>query len=362
MSESSLSDSLVPDAQLEKALRQAVKHLYKSDPEQITVKKIRTNVEQDLELDPGFFKDDQLWNARSKEIIRSEAVQEAQSQPASSQPAPVLSPSMVAEPSSNNNKGGNRKKRPSMSNDGPKKRQKNGKLDKASTNDSPNQPLRSPAAEAGSHPSKSSSPLSELDVKTQDIVADTTHDGKPGEAAIDHASESELSSLLDEDPKPKKRGRKASSEKPKSKRKEGSKSAKVPQQPVNPDTEEVKRLQGWLVKCGIRKMWFRELAPYDTPKAKIRHLKDMLAEAGMTGRYSQEKATQIREERELKADLADVQAGDKHWGKAKEEEDSEKEESEKEKEAGKGEKPRRRLARGLQELDFLKDDEGEESD
>lgn len=96
-------------------------------------------------------------------------------------------------------------------------------------------------------------------------------------------------------------------------------------------------------------MWFKELAPYDTPKAKIWHLKDLLSEAGMTGRYSQEKATQIREERELKADLADVQAGNQQWGKTESEED-------------KVGRPRRRLARGLQELDFLKDDDGEETD
>ena len=51
-----------------------------------------------------------------------------------------------------------------------------------------------------------------------------------------------------------------------------------------PDQAEIKRLQG------IRKFWSKELASYDTPKAKIKNLKQMLAEAGMTGRYSQEKA------------------------------------------------------------------------
>lgn len=74
MSESPLSDAPVPDVHLETALRQAVKQLYTVDPEQITVKKIRTNVEQDLELDPGFFKDDPSWNTRSKQVIQSEVV------------------------------------------------------------------------------------------------------------------------------------------------------------------------------------------------------------------------------------------------------------------------------------------------
>ncbi|KAI4199491.1 MAG: hypothetical protein LQ350_004557 [Teloschistes chrysophthalmus] len=348
MSESPLSDAPVPDVHLETALRQAVKQLYTVDPEQITVKKIRTNVEQDLELDPGFFKDDPSWNTRSKQVIQSEVdIQEAQSQPPSSQPAPIPSHSTGAGPSSKDARKGNGKKRPSISSEGPKKPPKTRKPNKSSTNDNVNQSLEPAAAEAGSDQSKSSSPLSEIDFKE----ANTAREEKPSKAAADQASESELSSLIDEGPKPKKKGRKASLEKPKSKKKDGLKRAKAPQQPADPDTEEIKRLQGWLVKCGIRKMWFKELAPYDTPRAKIRHLKDMLAEAGMTGRYSQEKATQIRDERELKADLADVQAGNKHWGKAESEEKSEE-----------GEKPRRRLARGLQELDFLKDDEGEESD
>ena len=161
-------------------------------------------------------------------------------------------------------------------------------------------------------------------------------------------SESELSDVLDEDPKPKVKRRSTESEKPKPKKAAASKASK-PEQPVDPDAEEIKRLQGWLVKCGIRKMWWKELQPYDTQQAKIRHLKSMLSDAGMSGRYSNEKANQIKEERELKADLEAVQAGNKQWGKT----DSE------EAETGRG---KRRLAKGLEKLDFLNDDDGEETD
>ena len=189
-------------------------------------------------------------------------------------------------------------------------------------------------------PLASSNPLSDSD-KSVPKVANNAIDQQD--------SESEMSVLIEEDPKRKKRAAKAKSEKPSSKKREGSKPAKVPQQPSDPDSEEIKRLQGWLIKCGIRKMWFRELAPYDTSKAKIRHLKDMLTGAGMTGRYSQEKATQIREERELKADIEAVQAGAKQWGRVSSDEED-------------GGRPRRKVAKGLQELDFLKDDDGEDSD
>lgn len=164
-------------------------------------------------------------------------------------------------------------------------------------------------------------------------------------------SESEMSDVLDEAPKPKKRSRKSGSPKPKTKKPESSKAKKPSEEPADPDAEETKRLQGWLVKCGIRKMWYKELAPYDTPKAKIRHLKSMLVDAGMTGRYSTEKANQIKEERELKADLEAVQEGAQKWGKTASEEEN----------ASAG-RPKRKLAKGLEGLDFLHDSDGEETD
>lgn len=158
-----------------------------------------------------------------------------------------------------------------------------------------------------------------------------------------------MSEVLDEAPKPRRKRKSAKAEKGIPKKAKTARPAR-PEEATDPDTEDIKRLQGWLTKCGIRKMWWKELQPYDTSKSKIRHLKELLAEAGMTGsRYSAEKAAQIKEERELKADLEAVQAGDKQWGmgEAKEEDEI---------------KPKRRLAKGLKELDFLNDDDGEETD
>ena len=61
-------------------------------------------------------------------------------------------------------------------------------------------------------------------------------------------------------------------------------------------------------------MWGRELAKFSTTQERINHLRGMLAEIGMTGRYSNEKAKKIKEERELAADLEAVQEGAKAWG------------------------------------------------
>jgi len=160
--------------------------------------------------------------------------------------------------------------------------------------------------------------------------------------------------VLDEEPQPS-RKRQQSSEAPKQKKTAPTKKKPTPKAKdadQNPDQSEIKRLQGWLIKCGIRKFWSKELAPYDTSKAKIKHLKEMLADAGMKGRYSLEKAKQIREERELKADLEMVQEGAKQWGTGSPEAE----------EASDSGPRRRRLTRGRQSLAFLEDEDGEETD
>ena len=166
--------------------------------------------------------------------------------------------------------------------------------------------------------------------------------GKSTNEAPDLESESEMSVVIDEKPKRKSKTRESGSGKSRSSKTARPRaSKKADEKPVDADADEIKRLQGWLVKCGIRKMWYKELAPYHSPKMKIQHLKTMLSDAGMTGRYSMEKATHIRNERELKADLEAVQEGDKQWGKSESDDEAPA-------------KPRRRkLARGLQELDVL---------
>jgi hypothetical protein len=102
------------------------------------------------------------------------------------------------------------------------------------------------------------------------------------------------------------------------------------------------------VKCGVRKVWSKELARYDTPREKIKHLKQMLKDVGMEGKYSVEKAARIKEERELAKELEAVQEGERSWGNA---------------DAGEGGRPRRRAARAAAKVvvpKFDDDDEDEE--
>ena len=174
-------------------------------------------------------------------------------------------------------------------------------------------------------------------------------------------SESELSEVIDEAPPPRKR-KKAKNRSTDRNSGKVSLDPKVRQstrggknkadEKLSSQEVEIKRLQSWLIRCGIRKVWYKELALHPTAQAKIKHLKDMLKDASMEGRFSAEKANRIREQRELKADLEAVQEGAKMWGQTESEDSTE------------GRKPERgrRLARGLRNLDFLGSDDGEETE
>ena len=159
-----------------------------------------------------------------------------------------------------------------------------------------------------------------------------------------------MSDVIDEPPPKKKRQKKSTS--PSETKGKGKKAAAKPAKvakELSPDEEEIKRLQGWLVKCGIRKIWGVELKKFDTPKEKIKHLKSLLEDVGMTGRYSTDKAKQIKEQRELKAELEAAKEFNDQWGQkgsGDEDDDGSEDEAKSRKEA----QPRRLRPKGL--VDF----------
>jgi hypothetical protein len=118
-------------------------------------------------------------------------------------------------------------------------------------------------------------------------------------------SDSSLSSLVDETPKRKRKSKEPSAGRSKTSKKPTGEST---------DDAEVRKLQGQLVKCGVRKIWGIELKECRDSKAKIRHLRQMLKDIGIEGRFSEAKAREIREARELAADLAAVQEMESYWG------------------------------------------------
>ena len=62
--------------------------------------------------------------------------------------------------------------------------------------------------------------------------------------------------------------------------------------------------QSFVTACGVRKVWSREFKDIlDDKAAQIRRLKSILADLGMSGRLSMEKAKAIRAKRELAQEL-----------------------------------------------------------
>jgi len=210
-------------------------------------------------------------------------------------------------------------------------------------------------------------------------------------------SESEMSVVLDEEPKPKRKRRSksemASSTSTKTKTPKEPKApkpakAKVPAatKDLTEDEQQIKTLQSQLKKCGMNKIWQFELKQYgDDNKAKIRHLQKALKEIGMAGRFSEARAKEIKEMRELQADLQAVKEGEKQWGldrgrrasrgsskkKSLKEDSGDEEEGDQEKDDENGkrsrsrsvsEQPKARKPRARAALAFLDDDEDDSDD
>lgn len=160
---------------------------------------------------------------------------------------------------------------------------------------------------------------SEEDDADSEPAADGSPENAPAETApppamVEDPDESSMSEVFDEPP-PKKRQKKPKSTPPPrepkpSKAKTSNATAELP-----PDEAEIKKLQGWLVKCGVRKIWAIELKRYgDDHRAKIRHLREMLGDVGMDGRFSEAKAREIKERRELLQEVEAVQEWGNRWG------------------------------------------------
>ncbi|EKG17664.1 hypothetical protein MPH_05113 [Macrophomina phaseolina MS6] len=373
--------TLPPDAEIEQTLRGLVRDIWLSgNHDNLTVNHIRNSAEAKLHLPEAFFKTDPAWKPRSKAIVTDQFnVQQREdgSEAEAAEPEEPPKKKSAPNPRSVPQKRKAQAKKPAgaSTKSSERKRQKvsgasDEDEDSAVRSDASDPPEPSPKkatkkprvihedseGEDTSSPTllSASSRKGSLQPGLADDDGDVTNAHKksksPDQDTKPEASDSDMSVLIDEPPK-KKRQRNAGPAKEKNSKpaskKGNSKEVKEP----DPQEAEIRRLQGWLVKCGIRKLWGKELKPFDTPKAKINHLKEMLKEAGMDGRYSVEKARQIKERRELAADLEAVQEGAKRWGQSEEEEVEDA-----------GTRPRRRLAKGLKDLEGLIESEGEESD
>ncbi|GKT43417.1 uncharacterized protein ColSpa_03598 [Colletotrichum spaethianum] len=361
------------DKELEAALLDTVRDVFKTDIDNLTVNFIRKRVESTLELEDGFFSSGK-WKDKSKKLVKelATALMEGNADP---EPEPVkdkevMKPKKTGKRQSTDiSPPAKRRKRASAAKENlensdtenekpkPKAKPKKKAAPRKKKQDTPvvdsdSEPEQSPAKpksskarngraskveDSGSDDlssppdsdeekvesekqtskdEKSKAPEEEIKVSVETKVdelaekqPDATIVTKNEEQTVVDDTSSELSDVIDEPPKPKR------------KKKEAGAGSKAPKQkkastaPENPDDAEVKKLQSQLVKCGIRKIWGFELKQYgDNTKAKIKHLRDMLRDIGMDGRFSEAKAKEIKERRELEADLEAVQEMNANWG------------------------------------------------
>jgi hypothetical protein len=380
-----MSDSDTPlppsDEAISQALRHVVVSLHKAgNTNELTVKRVRTRAEDSLGLPAGYFKGDQRWKQKSHQVILDAVVSTirrrtrfcradplSQEKYCGDEPAPEPSapispekpvkkkPALKGEKRAVDVPRGQKRKAATP----PKKPQKRAKAVISSGEDSDETP-DSPARKRSDAPKRPAGRARKAVIEEDSDEEDragtpevqSPKAGTAGETN-QHDSESELSSLIDESPVKKKRQKKTATEKrtsaSKSKAPHKVKSRSITRD-ADPDEAEIKRLQGWLLKCGIRKVWSKELARYDTSKEKIKHLKEMLKDVGMEGKYSVEKAATIKEERELAKDLEAIQEGERSWGKVEN--------------SGGGGRPKRRAAMATPKavIPELDDDEENDSD
>ncbi|KAF2445555.1 hypothetical protein P171DRAFT_430957 [Karstenula rhodostoma CBS 690.94] len=348
------SETDVPsEAAVSNVIRDVVISIHKAgNDDHLTVNHVRTEAEQKLRLPTGFLKKDE-WKNESKTWIKDaverycadEAAPEpSPKKPSKAKPKAKPEPKKKATKSTADSAPRGVKRKTAAPAKKPQKRKKTVSSDEESDAVLSNSPAQEDvASDADSEPAKKTARRQKQvvaeDSDEEDVAqpkpqhqeenkdAESEEDaqampsskdaGRPATPplAVDDGADSDLSSVIDESPVKK---RKRNTEKP-AKAAKGAKAkaqpkAKAAKAEDNPDQAEVKRLQGWLVKCGIRKVWGKELAKCDTPKDKIRHLKGMLTDAGMDGKYSVEKAAKIKEQREFAKDLEDIQAGAAAWG------------------------------------------------
>ncbi|CAG8797260.1 15643_t:CDS:2, partial [Gigaspora rosea] len=77
----------------------------------------------------------------------------------------------------------------------------------------------------------------------------------------------------------------------------------------NDDEKTIKELKAFILKCGVRKVWSRELAGCDSISSQINRLNKILSDLGITGRPTLEKCKKVRQRRELEAELNSMDVG-----------------------------------------------------
>ncbi|XWW92536.1 hypothetical protein V2A60_000459 [Cordyceps javanica] len=266
---------------LEQALIEGTCDVFKLEPDTTSVNKVRHHVEEKLNLADDFFSSED-WKQKSKEIIKEyvgKLLDGWAPEPEKTDPKVLKKKQAKSEGAEEDAAGSS-----------PDRKRKRTTAD----------PSHDDNADDENEPNKTA----QSESKSPDTVAD---------------EEEEYSDVIDEPPttkrkKTKKEPGKKTAPKASKPTKSAVKKANSAAESSDPAEAEVKKLQGQLLKCGVRKHWHHELKGCADARAKVRHLKKMLADIGMEGRFSEAKAREIKETRELLADAEAAQEMNRLWG------------------------------------------------
>ncbi|KAF5567065.1 transcription factor [Fusarium phyllophilum] len=355
--------------EIEQALLDATYQVYQATPDETTVNKVRKQTEENLSLNDGFFSSAE-WKQKSKSLIKERVgklmdgwvpdsnkngdsdgedktgVKRSSPDAESPEPKPKRQKRITKPRPKPKSKKANKKEESDVESDLESKPSVSSELSDLSEEEKPQKKRKraAPTKTAPKHKPKAVEPEEEDEedaIKSEsEVPGDNDDEVENGELTSEKATsstkpqnsengeegskgdenkpvvdeEEEYSDVIDEPVKPKRKRKekKEVSSKP-------AKGTKVAVKKVttsdDPNTEEIKRLQGQLTKCGIRKLWHNELKKYgDDAKAKIRHLRKMLTDIGMDGRFSEAKAREIKERRELLAEVESAQEMSALWG------------------------------------------------
>ncbi|KAF7430993.1 hypothetical protein PC9H_006708 [Pleurotus ostreatus] len=299
-------------------VRLIIQEAKKSDTlSQITPRIVRQEVERKLELQPGSLDGSKKHISKTIGHVMSELNQAEAENDASSEAKPDM-PSSPAE---------KLKKRRTVANEGertvkPKKR-KSGDSEKPSR-DSSRKPPSKKFKSSEMVPTSDVELDEQADMDTMEVapsnekpkaveneskptIPASTSKPSPSRSPVianvkDDRSDSELSVLMDE-PK-----RKRAPKKDKDAAPTKAKARRKPAPELSKAEETIKRLKSLVVACGVRKQWVKVFEGLDRPSQQISKLQQILADLGMEGRLSLEKAKAIKEKREFEKELADVKA------------------------------------------------------
>ncbi|EJD48061.1 hypothetical protein AURDEDRAFT_136462 [Auricularia subglabra TFB-10046 SS5] len=316
------------------ASTRAVLESQKHALDELTQRKTRSLVEQDLKLEAGALDTKEYKDAIKKVVMDFIESHPAQSSPPKPKPAaaePPPAPAPAQEEPKPKPKPKPRKSKADDAEDAPAKPTKKRKRVSAKTVDSDDElgggevievELPKPAKKA--KPSEKPGPTEKafgqfMGLINAEMQRDMARDAEAEAAVSTRANivtefDSDVSSVIDQSPiKKKGRKRKSKSQDPESKPGKA-KRGKKPAVELDKNEEEIKRLKSFVVACGVRKQWAREFKGMDKPSQQIAHLRKMLADLGMTGRLSLEKAKGIRAQRELQQEIQDVVEFDRKRG------------------------------------------------